>query len=409
MGSLSIAFASPGWPLEAYTSGIVTYVANVSPTLRAAGHRISVLAGETAPGAEAPDVYDWGRAVRARSWPRRLRDSAWYRLAPFAATRGIALRAITETARRLVRDRQVQVIDMEESFGWARAVQRAARVPVCVRLHGPYFLTGPAGGAPDDEAMRVRIRAEGEAIAAAAAVSAPSADVLDKVRRHYGIELPDAEVIPNPVPAVAEGDRWSLAGCDPKRVVFVGRFDRLKGADLVVEAFAQVLRRIPDARLTLVGPDGDCADDAGRTWRLEPFVRDRLPGALESGRVEWLGRQPATALAAFRRRALVTVVCSRFENFPYTVTEAMALGCPLVAARVAGIPEIVEDGVNGSLHRVGDAGDLAVQLVRLLEAPAQAAALGARAAADAARLLDADVVTRRLLALYEGAVRRGVA
>lgn len=406
MQNLSIGFFCPGWPLEAFSNGIVTYVSTVAPALRSLGHGVSILAAEVAPGMHDPAVFNVDEAARSRSWPRRISDGLWYRVAPRTAIRSLAWRVVGNAARRIVRERLVQVFEVEESFGLGLAIQRATRVPVCVRLHGPYFLTGPAGGAPQDDDLRQRVRAEGAAIAAAAALSAPASDVLQKVRAHYGMELPDAEAIPNPVAYVPREQRWRLGDCERKRVLFVGRFDRLKGGDSIVEAFVRVLREFPDARLTLVGPDGECMADDGRRWGLEEFVRSRLPGALESGRIEWLGRQPAAALPAIRRRALVSVVCSRYENFPYTVTEAMALGCPLVAARVAGIPEAVRDGVNGLLHGPGDAADLAARILALLRLPERAAALGDRAGADAERRLHPDVVAKRLLSLYQRALER---
>ena len=61
--------------------------------------------------------------------------------------------------------------------------------------------------------------------------------------------------------------------------------------------------------------------------------------------------------------AAVVVVGSRYDNFPVTVLEAMAVGCPLVAPRVGGIPEIVEDGVNGLLYEAGNPADMAAKLV----------------------------------------------
>ena len=58
----------------------------------------------------------------------------------------------------------------------------------------------------------------------------------------------------------------------------------------------------------------------------------------------------------------------------------MALGCPIVAARVGGIAEIIRDGVNGLLHRPGDPDDLAARIIAMLTDPARAAELGRRAA-----------------------------
>jgi glycosyltransferase involved in cell wall biosynthesis len=78
----------------------------------------------------------------------------------------------------------------------------------------------------------------------------------------------------------------------------------------------------------------------------------------------------------------------------------MALGCPVVAARVGGIPEVVRDGDDGLLHRPGDPDDLAAKIVALLSDPARAAELGRRAAARCEQGFHPVVVAARMAAHY---------
>ena len=200
--------------------------------------------------------------------------------------------------------------------------------------------------------------------------------------------------------------RWQLEEADAKRVLFVGRFDRHKGGDLIIDAFAQVLREVPDARLWFVGPDRGYIDSKGRIWHFEEYVRERLPGALESNRVQWLGPQPFSALAGLRLKALVSVLCSRYENLPLALLETMALGCPLVAARAGGIPEVVVNQANGLLHAPESTEELAEQLLLLLRDPQRAARLGRQAAQDIADRLSPEIVAEQTLSFYERAIDR---
>ena len=263
-GSVSIGLVSPGWPVEAFSNGVVTYVATLAPALQALGHRVSILTGRNA-GTEADEsIYNLARAHATRSVAQRLADSIAYRLSPRTALRHQHRRTLVATVRKAVAERGVQIIDMEESFGAASWVRRSAAVLVCVRLHGPWFLNGPADGARDDGAFRRRVRDEGEALVAVDAVSAPSRDVLQRAREHYGIELGNAEVIPNPVSPVPPQERWTIDGCDDGLVLFVGRFDRHKGGDLMIEAFERVVRQHARARLCFVGPDRGCVTGDGR-------------------------------------------------------------------------------------------------------------------------------------------------
>ena len=399
---LAVGLYCPAWPLESFHNGIVSYAAALAPALRGLGHRVFVLAGRVAEGVDDPwvrDLRDEGSNPLSARALEALRFRVSGRGAPDAARR-----RLVRTARRVASAERLDLLEMEESFGWGEAVRSSLSVPVVIRLHGPWFLNGPATGVPQDRAYHGRVRDEGRAIARAAAVSAPSQDVLDRVRGQYGLALPDAVVIPNPAPAVPARERWRVDSCDPVRLLFVGRFDRHKGGDLALEAHRLVLQEFPRATLDFVGPDRGLVADDGRTWSLEDFVRERLPGSLEAGSVRWLGAQPFSALPSLRRRAFLTVASSRYENFPSAVSEAMAFGCPLVAARVGGIPEFVEDGVNGLLHEPGDARDLARRIVDLLRDPARASRLGERAALDCERLLSPHAVALRTAAFHRRVV-----
>ncbi|MBV8130161.1 MAG: glycosyltransferase family 4 protein, partial [Planctomycetaceae bacterium] len=86
-------------------------------------------------------------------------------------------------------------------------------------------------------------------------------------------------------------------------------------------------------------------------------------------------------------KALVSVVCSRYENLPLAVLETMALGCPLVAARVGGIPEVLDGHANRLLHCAGNSDNLAAQIIALLNDPERSAQLGIQAAIDSEQRL----------------------
>ena len=402
---LSIGYLSPGWPLDGFANGIVSYIADMADQLQRMGHRVTILANEIAGGEPGAGVYDVKQGYAARSPARRVMDSLGYRLAPRWASRRMYARTVVGTLRRAIAERGIQLVEVEESFGVATWLRRALPIPVCVRLHGPWFLNGPAVGGPEDVAFRDRVSAEGRAIADAVALTSSSLDVLERTRAFYGLALERAEVIHPPTTPVPAADRWRLEGCDPKQVLFIGRFDRHKGGDLIIEAFGRVLHAVPDARLCFAGPDRGLVDEGGRRWDLEGFLDDRLPGAVASGRVTLLGQQPFSALASLRRRAMISVVCSRYENAPRALIEAMSLGCPIVAARVGGIPEIIRDGVDGLLHRGGDPEDLAAQLVALLADPARAAELGQRAAVRCEREFHPAAIASRMVDYYHHVLR----
>ena len=313
--------------------------------------------------------------------------------------------AVAEATARASARRKLDLLEMEETFGAAFYTQKALDLPVVVRLHGPVFLNSVALGMPTDEDFHRTNLAERRCITEAVGVTSPSRDVLEKVRQRYGVELPDARVIPNPAPSVAPADRWRLEACQRRTILFVGRFDRHKAGDVMLDAFREVARQIPDAELVFVGPDRGLRDDAGVVHSLPTYLQRALP--LETrGRVRVTGPLAAAAIGALRRQAYVTVVPSRYENFPVALVEALATGSPTIASDAGGIPEIVQDGVTGLLFRAGDPADLTAKLVSLFGAPERAAELGRRAAEDVAQRFNVDFLARTTLDYYRALLDR---
>ncbi len=403
---LSIGFLSPGWPFAAYPNGIVGYIETLAPTLISMGHRVSVVAAKAGEGPFTIPVYDVDQDQRTRGIGRRLLDSLAYRIDPDGAARRMNRRQVALTVQRAVREQGLHIFEMEESFGLAEVVRERLSIPICVRLHGPWFLNGQALNVAQDEAYRQRVRDEEIAIRSALAITAPSLDVLQRTRDFYNLPLADARVIPATTPPVPMPERWRLDRCDQDLIVFVGRFDRHKGGDLMIEAFRMVLAEVPSARLRFVGPDRGCIDEGGKDWTLLDFVRDKLPGALESGRMEWLGQRPFSELANHRRAGMTTVVCSRYENFPLAAVESMALGCPTVAANAGGIPEIVEHGRNGLLHAPADPADIAAKIIEMMRNPDRAAELGRQAGVDCESRFYPEPVAAQTLEFYRWVLGR---
>jgi glycosyltransferase involved in cell wall biosynthesis len=97
----------------------------------------------------------------------------------------------------------------------------------------------------------------------------------------------------------------------------------------------------------------------------------------------------------------VAVCCSDFEGSPLSVMEYMAAGLPVVATRVGGVPELIEEGVHGLLIDPGDPDALARAVASLLRNPALRAEMGARARERQRREFDIDATVRRLETVYE--------
>lgn len=400
----SIALVTPGWPQEAWPNGITKYVAKMRAAYLRAGIRVTVLSAQTSP-AETDDsivniTHHGGSIARPTLFWRVVQYAA-----PHVTHRRFVSRTVVDAALWAHARHKIDLLQMEESFGWAYFVRRSLPIPVVVRLHGPWFLNGTADGVEQDGEYRRRLRDEGRAVAAADGVTAPSRDVLERTREFYGLPLEHAQVIPNPRESTDEIDRWTFPECIPGTVLFVGRFDRHKGGDVMIDAFRTIRGQMPEARLVFVGPDRGCIDDAGRRWTIEPYAAERLLPE-DRARFEYLGQQPNDAIPLLRRKANVVVVCSRWENFANTATEALSLGCPLVVSNAGGMPEIVQHERNGLLCRPSDPADLAEKVITLLRNPELAARLGRQAALDSEERYDPDCLARMTLDFYGQVIER---
>jgi glycosyltransferase involved in cell wall biosynthesis len=149
-------------------------------------------------------------------------------------------------------------------------------------------------------------------------------------------------------------------------VAFAGRLVREKGVDVLLSAFADVAKRLPAARLVLVG-------DGPERPVLEKQVRDL--GIAE--RVEVTGRLSPEETQGRLAGAWIQAVPSRWpEPFGMVATEAMMRGAAVVASDIGGLPEIVEHGRTGLLVPPGDARAFAAALLRLLQDREEADRMG---------------------------------
>jgi glycosyltransferase involved in cell wall biosynthesis len=250
--------------------------------------------------------------------------------------------------------------------------KRLARsaVPVVVDVHGDWDTATELYGSRRRRLLApLTTRVSRSAIRRADGVRTISAFTSERVRRE-GVE--PASVFPAFVDVDVFLDRPPAPLPDERRVLFVGVLERYKNVDGLAAAWALVSRSVPDATLLVIG--------AGR----ERATVERLVAA-HAGGVEWRAAVPQEEVARALDSATLLLLPSRSEGLPRVVIEAFCRGRPVVGARSGGIPDIVEDGVNGLLVPADDVEALAGAVIRLLTDSSLVRRLadGARASADA--------------------------
>jgi Glycosyltransferase len=205
----------------------------------------------------------------------------------------------------------------------------------------------------------------------------PSRFLHDLMRDAGWTDTP-IDVVPPATASVAPRE-----GASEPFALFAGRLSPEKGVDVYLSA-ARAARI--DA---VVAGDGPLADS----------LRARYPEA------QFTGHLAPSALSELLGRARLAVLPSvSLENAPLGVLEAMAAGVPVVASGVGGVPELVDDGVEGLLVAPGDPEALADAMLRLVRDPGSAERMGQAGWVRVARDFSPDAHLQRLLMTYEHAM-----
>jgi N-acetyl-alpha-D-glucosaminyl L-malate synthase BshA len=231
-------------------------------------------------------------------------------------------------------------------------------------------------------------------------VTAISNYLRDQTVQQFKVKR-EIEVIPNFVncdvytplsPEIREAGRAQYAEPGEKILIHLSNFRPVKRAVDAVEVFARVVEHIP-ARLLLVG---DGPDRSQAEWLA------RRKGIQE--RIHFLGKQ--ASVSDLLPLADLMLMPSELESFGLVALEAMACKVPSIATEVGGIPELIEDGVNGRLFPVADVDGMAKAAVELLSDDAKHAAMAAAGRQTAQQRYCASKIIPLYEAFYERVLER---
>lgn len=343
----------------------------LSETLVARGHEVLIIATDTGL-ADHEGFADVTVPAMSRRFPARYLNHTWYRRGRRAVAAHLA-------------DFQPDIVHLHTIGLFSPSLFAAlGSFPAVMTVHGPEeFVLGllawhlPASDYRGQTYRREDLRVKGRlryrylrhwqrplylrGVRLLRAVFAQSAWMLDLLARELPAptrRLYTGIAVPRPLPLPP----------DPT-ILFVGRLVAAKGVDCLLAAMARLATLAPQARLEIVG-DGP---DRGRLEALAARL------GLE-GMVQFTGWVPPQDLDAHYRAARVVAIPSVWpENLCLVALEALARGRPVVGTNLAGIAELVTDGVNGLTVAPRDAAALASALAEILNRPELAARMAAAA------------------------------
>lgn len=221
---------------------------------------------------------------------------------------------------------------------------------------------------------------------------------VEWLREHAAPEAPDKLRIVHCGVDLAR-NAWRPDGREPASLIAVGRLDPIKGFDVLVEAMALLQRAGIAARCRLIG--------AGP---LEQSLRTLAAARGVAHCIDFAGAQPQSSVRQALDAATVFVLPAQVaadgnrDGIPVALMEAMASGCAVVSTRVSGIPELIEDGVNGVLVEPRDPQALADAIANLLADPVLRRKFAEQARARIEEQFDARKEALRMHAYMTGVV-----
>ncbi len=376
---MKVLIVSGIWPPD--VGGPASHAPELAEFLLGRGHSVEVVTTADAPPAKQPYEIRWvDRAAPAGV--RHARVAAWIR----------------------ERASHSDVVYATSMLGRAVLGSTLARRPVVVKLvadeayerarrwglfEGNLDAFQRFGGGLRVRALR---QARDRALRRVAHLVCPSGYVA-ALAVSWGVPLERVTVLPNAAPALPslpdrEEARAQLDVEGPL-LAFAGRITKQKALEVALDA----LGRVDGVALAIAGDGPDLPD-----------IRRRVAELGLGGRVRFLGPLNRDGVLTLFRAADALLLTSSWENFPHTVVEALAVGTPVIATRVGGVPELVHDGENGLLIPSGDLDGLAAAVRRLIEEPGLRERL-ATAAAPSVEHLRPEVLYARLEAILREVAR----
>lgn len=373
--------------------GIGQVVASIARRLSDKGHAVSLV---FSPLADPPpgDLFGALSDVEVVPLGSKVPRPERFSLDPRLRQLRIAL-----AIRRLHARRSVDVLEVPDyhgiGAGWlaGRALRLVgSTLPTAVvRLHGPSQIVREVEGRPGSELSQAIERRERRTLSLADAWVAPSHQIGDLYRERYAIA--NVPIVAAPLPIEIPVTTCHPRGVPPAnggRVLFYGRLQTVKGADVFVRAAVEILRARPSASFTLVGADVRIEGNES----MKEILLASIPAANRAA-FTFKGRIERNDLRALALAHDVAVVPSRSETFCLAAHELNAIGIPLVLRRLPAFDAYFQNGRTAKLFE-SDL-DLAAATMQVLGGEAAAWDWNARVIADEADDVEG-LYTRLLIA-----------
>ena len=378
---MQIGFITSHFPFHDAKSvgGIGTSIKNLSDELVALGHNVSVFVH----GQEKDDKFIEGGITLVTIKNIKIKGLSWY----------LTRKKIQNT---ILKEHKISKIDIVETPDWEGISSFInLHCPVVIRLNGSdtYFCH------LDNRRVKwINKFHEKRALAKAnshISVSQYTADVTNQLF-HINKKF---TIIPNGINTNSFNSNDTCN--DAKTILYFGGIIRKKGVLEIPHYFNQVVEKVPDAQLILIGQDMyDKLTGNASTFQMMQQLFSEEAGL----NVKFLGSVPYQEIKKYIENATLCIFPSYAEALPVSWIEAMAMAKPVVTSNIGWSKEVIDDGIDGFLVHPGQHSEYADKIIQLLQNKGLQKELGIAARKKIERKFSMSVVAQQSLLFYKSLI-----
>lgn len=392
---------------DAIDSGISRYTRTQARALANLGHTVHVLTL-----VQSDPAIDWEEGV----WVHRL-TAGWYDDQPLDLafkvhpSQWCYSRAMLDEVKNINGRHKVDIVEAPIWDNEAIAFVCDKKFPLMVTLQTSLGIA--LDSHPEwicDEAhmrdfIRPAIQAENYVLANCDAIRGISRAIVSEIESKNNILISESRLA---ICNLALEDRAPNAHINLNKsfdVFFLGRLELRKGIDILLEAIPKVIESIPAARFFIAGDDQIYAPHSKKTFRQ--IFEEKYFNLSE--KVNFLGKISDDEVDANFRTAALFVAPSRFESFGLIYVEAMMFGTPSIGCAVGGVPEVLGESDCGSLIEAESPGELADEIIRMLNDTELRNRLGRQGRASYEKRFSPPEISKKLVNFYRTAINKWTA
>jgi len=218
-------------------------------------------------------------------------------------------------------------------------------------------------------------------------LSQSSANIL----QDYGIKREKIRAVPLPL----LNDVTDIhSDMEENSILFVGWIHPHKGLHILLKAMPEILKEIPQTKLYVL--------ETGVEKSYKKYILESIKELGLDGHIFMFGKQSLKKVKEFMQKVSVVAIPEQWENMlPLVLAEAMSLAKPIIASRIGGIPEFIEDGKSGSLVNPKKSSEFSEKIIWLLKNKGSATEMGKEARYSAIRIFNEGTIVQKLLDIYQ--------